>query len=168
MNSNFGKTIQRLIDENVGDQHRLEDMQRRITVGRELYNSDILYLEKLTELVDDPVVFSDEPFVFEKETKVQAVKGIVKQTVENTAKLAVNQTVEQTSKPITKRTISVKLVIILSSIPVIAGLAFLAVYYNLYLPDVIIYNQLQDLFFTNIILPMCEMDLYWNPCHILD
>lgn len=168
MNSNFGKTIQRLIDENVGDEHRLEDIQRRITLGKDLYNSDIQYLKKLTELVDDPVVFGEEPFVFEKQTKTDAVKEIVKQTVENTAKLAVNQTVEQTSKLITKRTISVKLVIILSSIIVVSGLSFLAVYYNLYLPDVIIYNQLRDLFFTNIILPMCEMELYWNPCHILD
>ena len=103
MNSNFGKTIQRLIDENAGDQHRLEDMQRRITLGRSLYNSDILYIKKLTELVDNPVVFGDEPFVFEKETKVHAVKEIVKQTVENTAKLAVEQTVEHTAKLITKK-----------------------------------------------------------------
>jgi hypothetical protein len=169
MNSNFGKTIQKLIDENVGDQHRLEDMQKRITLGRNLYNSDILYLKKLTELVDDPVVFGEEPFVFEKETKIQAVKGIVKQTVEQTAKLAVEQTVEQTSKLITKRTIPVKLIIILSSLIVVSGLAFLAVYFQLlFLPDILIYNQLHDLFFTNIILPMCDMELYWNPCHILN
>ncbi len=169
MNSNFGKTIQRLIAENVGDQHRLEDMQIRITLGKDLYNSDILYIKKLTELVDKPVVFDEKPFVFEKETKVHVVKEIVKHTVENTAKLAVEQTVEQTSKLITKRTISVKLIIILSSIIVVSGLAFLTAYFNLYsLPEILIYNQLRDLFFTNIILPMCDMELYWNPCHILD
>ncbi len=169
MNSNFGKTIQKFIDENIGDQHRLEDMQRRITLGRDLYNSDILYIKKLNELVDAPVVFSEEPFVFEKETKVHAVKGIVKQTVENTAKLAVQQTVEQTSKLITKRRIPVKLIIILSSIITVSVLAFLAFYFNLVsLSDVIIYNQLHDLIFTNIIWPICDMELYVNPCHILD
>ncbi len=169
MNSNFGKTIQKFIDENVGDQHRLEDMQRRITLGRDLYNSDILYIKKLTDLLDVPVVFSEEPFVFEKETKVHAVKEIVKHTVENTAKLAVEQTIEQTSKLTVKRRIPVKLIIILLSIIVISGLAFLAFYFNLVsLSDIIIYNELDDLFYTNIILPICDMELYWNPCPILD
>lgn len=169
MNSDFGKTIQRFIDGNMGDQRRLEDMQRRITLGIKLYNSDTLYLKKLTELVDDPVVFDDEPFVFQKETKVHAVKEIVKHTVENTAKLAVEQTVEQTAKLITKKRIPIKLIIIPSSIIAVSVLAFLALYFNLnFMSEYLIYNELRDLFFTNIIWPMCEMELYWNPCHILD
>ncbi len=169
MSSTFGKTIQRLIDENLGDQHRLEDIQRRITLGRKIYNSDILYVEKLSEVVDAPVVFGEEPFVFQKETKTQAVKEIVKQTVEQTAKLAIGQTIEQTSKLTIKRTIPVKLIIILSSIIVVSVLSFLALYFNLhFLSDVLIYNQLHDLIFTNILLPICDAELYWNPCHMLN
>ena len=167
MSSNFGKIIQKFLDEDIGEQLRLEEMQRRYDKSGKLYNSDILYLEKLTEREDVPIVFGEEPFVFTKETKTKAVKEIV-HTVENTAKLAIEQTIEQTSKLTIKRTIPVKL-IILSSIIIVSVLSFLALYFNLYfLPDILIYNELYDLIFTNIILPMCDVELYLNPCHILD
>ena len=160
MSSNFGKIIQKFLDEDIGEQLRLEEMQRRYDKSGKLYNSDILYLEKLTEREDVPIVFGEEPFIFQKETKAQAVKQIVKQTVE--------QTVEQTTKLTKKRTIPVKL-IILSSIIIVSLLSFLALYFNLYfLPDILIYNELYDLIFTNIILPTCDVELYLNPCHILD
>ena len=153
---NFGKIIQKFLDENIGDQLRLEEMQKRYDKSGKFYNSDVLYLEKLTELVDVPVVFGEEPFIFQKETKTNSVKEIV-------------QTVEQTAKQTIKRTIPVKLIIIFLSIITVSVLSFLALYFNLHLlHDILIYNQLRDLIFTNIILPMCDMELYWNPCHILD
>ncbi len=37
-----------LIDENQGDIMRLEDMLNRVRTGKKLYNSDKLYIEKLT------------------------------------------------------------------------------------------------------------------------
>ena len=120
----------------------------------------MLYLEKLTELVNIPVVFGEEPFVFQKETKAKAVKEII-QTVEQTAK--------QTAKLAVKRTIPVKLTIILLSIIIASVLVFLAVYFDFYLiSDILIYNELHDLIFTNIIFPICDMELYWNSCNTLD
>jgi len=148
----FGKIIQRFLDENIGDQLRLEEMQRRFDEDGNLYNSDVLYLEKLTELDDNPVVFSEEPFVFEKQTKVKDVKKIVKQTVNLT----------------TKQRIPLKLIIIPFSIVLVLGLAFLALHFNLYyVPDVFFVEGIRDLFFTNILLPICDMELYWNPCGII-
>jgi hypothetical protein len=156
MDLSLEKKIQILIDDGTGDVHRLEDMLVRNKTGKKLYNSDLLYLEKISP-DEKPVVFTDDTFVFKKETKVDAVKEIVKQTVEQTSKLTI------------KRRIPVKLIITLSSIIVVSGLVFLGLYFQLdFLSDILIYNEFRDLFFTNIILPICNMELYWNPCPILN
>lgn len=59
--------IQNLIDNDLGESLRLEDMLTRIRKGKELYNSDLQYLEKISP-TEKPIVFTDKPFVFEKET----------------------------------------------------------------------------------------------------
>lgn len=68
MSSSLEKKIQDLIDNGLGESMRLEDMLTRIRKDKPLYNSDLLYLEKISP-TEKPIVFTDKPFVFEKETK---------------------------------------------------------------------------------------------------
>jgi hypothetical protein len=70
------QTIQDLIDNGLGDSLRLEDMLTRIRKDKPLYNSDLLYLEKISP-TEKPIVFTDKPFVYEKEIPDTITKKVL-------------------------------------------------------------------------------------------
>ena len=64
--------ILRLLAEQVGDQNRLEDMLDRCKAGKELYKSDISYLQRLSPKdTENPIVFTEEPFVYEETLEIK-------------------------------------------------------------------------------------------------
>lgn len=144
MNSNPGKTIQRLLDEKIGDTHRLDDMQTRIGMGKELYNSDVMYLEKLLlQIKETPVVFGEEPFVYEKKSKTEIVTDSVKHTVKQTV----------------KKTIPLKLIIVSALIIILSGLVFLAYFLNAeFLPGVL-EAEFFNHNYSDIFKLLCEIEI---------
>jgi len=67
--------ILRLLDEQIGDQMRLEDMLTRCKDGKELYKSDISYLQRLSPKdTENPIVFTEEEFVYKKTPKIKNKK----------------------------------------------------------------------------------------------
>lgn len=84
------KQLQILIDEKKGDKHRLEEMLMRIRMGKELYNSDITYIQKLyQEFYENPVVFTDEEFVYEKPKKLEKILEKPKKLLSRTARISI-------------------------------------------------------------------------------
>jgi hypothetical protein len=64
--------ILRLLDEQVGDQLRLEDMLDRCKSGKELYKSDTSYLQRLSPKdTENPIVFTEEEFVYKETPKIK-------------------------------------------------------------------------------------------------
>lgn len=67
MDSKIANKIQNLIDTGTGDLCRLEEMLMRVKFEKKLYNSDIAYVEMICPKDNEnPIVFDEEPFVFEK------------------------------------------------------------------------------------------------------
>ena len=64
--------ILRLLAEQVGDQMRLEDMLVRCKSRKELYKSDISYLQRLSPKdTENPIVFTEEEFVYKETPKIK-------------------------------------------------------------------------------------------------
>lgn len=83
MDSKIANKIQNLIDTGTGDLHRLEEILMRVKFEKKLYNSDIAYVEMICPKDNEnPIVFGDEPFVFEKSTvnpvKIHLKKNTIK------------------------------------------------------------------------------------------
>jgi len=83
MDSEIVNKIQNLIDTGRGDLCRLEEMLTRVKFEKKLYKSDIAYINMIyPEDNENPVVFGDEPFVFEKPTvspvKIHLKKNTIK------------------------------------------------------------------------------------------
>jgi len=68
---NANTMIRYLLDEQIGEQMRLEEMLQRCQGGKKLYNSDLAYINNLyPQDNEEPVTFSEETFIFDDIPKV--------------------------------------------------------------------------------------------------
>ena len=69
---NANTMIRYLLDEQLREQIRLEEMLQRHKNGKKLYNSDLAYINNLyPQDNEEPVTFSEETFIFDEIPKVK-------------------------------------------------------------------------------------------------